>query len=292
MVFLDPKSDIGFKKLFDNKKQPEIVISFLNSVLELKPGSLITTITINDPSNLPNFNEGKYSLVDISCTDQAGKNYIVEMQVIDQKDYALRAQYYASLGIANQLAKGSDYTTLKPVVFVGIVCFDLFKSTSYLSHHLILNKDTFEHGLELLTFHFIELPKFNKTLEELDGVVEKWVYLLKHADEMKAVPRALQKPIELEAAMEVLEQGNWSKKELLAYERYWDYLRTQRSRQVTALEKGMEKGLEKGRKEGRHEGYLDAIIQLLPVMDNRQIAKTMHVPIEKVEALRKKVEPK
>jgi predicted transposase/invertase (TIGR01784 family) len=286
MVFMDPKTDIAFKKLFSNKEKKEIVVSFLNSVLEKKEGEKIVDVTINDPNNIPESITSKFSIVDVSCTDQAGKNYIVEMQVIDQKDYAERCQYYASLGLLRQLIKGDDYNKLKPVIFVGVICFNLFKDTNYLSHHLILNQKTHTHGLTHLEFHFIELNKFNKTINQLKTVTDKWIYLLKNADNLNDIPSALEKPVELEEAMDILKKGNWSRGELEAYDKYWDYVRTEKSRYETALEKGMQKGMEKGLEKGKKQAMTELASRLLKNYKIDEVAKITNLSVDELKKLK------
>ena len=78
MVFMDPTTDIAFKKLFANKEKPEILISFLNSILELPEGRKIVSIILNDPDNLPILAFDKHSIVDVSCTDQAHNTILLK----------------------------------------------------------------------------------------------------------------------------------------------------------------------------------------------------------------------
>src|ERR1700733_14576586 len=99
MIFLDPKSDIAFKKLFGDLNHKNILISFLNSVLERIEGERIIDVVINDPANVAETPLSKYSIVDVRCTDQRNNQYIIEMQVIIQRDYAARAQYYSALAL-------------------------------------------------------------------------------------------------------------------------------------------------------------------------------------------------
>ena len=139
MIFLDPKSDMVFKKLFGTIAHKNILMSFLNSVLERAEGEQIIDVVINDPSNVAETPLSKTSIVDVRCTDQRNNQYIIEMQVITQKDYAARAQYYSSLALSRQLASGERYHNLVPVIFVGILDFNLFESPDYIHHHLILN---------------------------------------------------------------------------------------------------------------------------------------------------------
>lgn len=138
MIFLDPMSDIAFKKLFGDQAKPNIVISFLNSILARQEGEKIVTVTITDPFNTPDTEWLKTSIVDVRCVDQSGKNYIIELQVEFQDDYPQRSQYYASLAIARQLKRGGRYNEVMPVIFIAVLDFKLFNDPDYISHFKIL----------------------------------------------------------------------------------------------------------------------------------------------------------
>jgi predicted transposase/invertase (TIGR01784 family) len=225
MQFLKATTDIAFKKLFGNQAHSELTISFLNAILERKEGELITKVSIHDGANYPDTFDKKVSFIDVSCTDQTGKKYIIEMQVINEHNFIERSQYYASLVLSRQLNKKGHYEDLVPVIFVGVVYFKLFKGADYLSHHLILDQKTHEHALKHLEFHFIELSKFEKTIEELTSTTQKWVYLIKHAHELYTIPAQFKNPQEMAEAFGVLNRGGWTENEFDAYEAELDTLR-------------------------------------------------------------------
>ena len=267
MVYLDAKSDIAFKKLFGNIAHKEVLISFLNSVLERTEGTKITDVKINDPANLPDTLDSKMSIVDVRCTDQSDSQYIVEMQVVSQYEYPARAQYYSSLALSRQLAVRQPYSELVPVIFVGILKQGLFKSSSYLSHHFLLDSETYTRELKHLEFHFVELSKFNKQESELQTTLDKWIYLLKNADLMQSRPSSFREA-ELGTALDVLAQGNWSIKELEAYDKYMDAFRSGID-QITAVK-------------------VEIAIEMLHYgMDVTKIAKITNLPIEQVKELKK-----
>ena len=285
MIFLNPLSDIAFKKLFANQAKKAILMSFLNSVLNRQEGEKIIDVTITDPYNNPDTEWLKLSIVDVRCVDQAGKNYIVEVQARYQKNYPERSQYYASLAIARQLQNRQQYLEIMPVVFVGILDFELFQGTDCISHHKILNTKSFKCDLTHLEFHFIELPKFKKTLEQLQTVEEKWLYLLRHASELQKIPTQLKNPFELEEAFETLEQGNMSPEELYAYDRFIDAQRVEFDVLLSAKEKGLEEGLQKGLQEGEKKAKLAIAQQLLQHMDVKHVAKLTGLSVQEVQAL-------
>ena len=242
MLFLDPKSDIAFKKLFGSVVNKNILMSFLNGVLERVDGEKIVDVIFNDPTNIAETPLSKASIVDVRCTDQNDNQYIIEMQVVKQQDYALRAQYYSALALSRQLGVSEQYNKLVPVIFVGILDFTLFTDNEdYLSQHLILSKKTHAHILKHIQFHFIELDKFKKNLHELDTMLDKWLYVLKHAVTMHKKPASFKEPV-LNEALDVLAQSNWSRKELEAYDRYLDAIRSRANQIDTARADGIEEG--------------------------------------------------
>ncbi len=278
MIYLDPRSDMVFKKLFGDITHKNILISFLNSVLGRVEGKKIIDVVINDPSNVPETPLSKTSIVDVRCTDQSSNQYIVEMQVVTQKDYGARAQYYSSLALSRQLASGESYSKLVPVIFVGVLDFSLFKTSNYISHHFILDNETHEHELAHMEFHFIELPKFNKKPEALNGILEKWIYFIKNAGLLQKVPSYLSEPV-LTEAFGVLAQSNWSIPELEAYDRYQDSIRSAIGQLEAAMEKGMEKGIEKAR--------LEMAKKLLSKLDIAAVAEITGLSVEELTKLKK-----
>ncbi len=281
MIFLDPMSDIAFKKLFGDQAKSEIVISFLNSILGRQEGEkIVSVVIITDPYNNPDTKWLKTSIVDVRCVDQSGKNYIIELQVESQDDYPERSQYYAALAMARQLKIGGEYGSVMPVIFVGVLDFNLFDDPAYLSHHKILNTKTYVHSLQHLEFHFIELQKFHKNIDELDDLVDKWIYLLKNAAMLNTIPKQFKSPAALVEAMEVLEEGNMSPAELTAYDRFVDARRVAESVKQTQLRMGREEGREESRVEVARNMLVDGL-------SIAKVAMYSGLTIEQIKKLKK-----
>ena len=217
MQFTDPKNDVAFRKIFGNETKTEILISFLNSVLKLKSDKVITWIEILNPYQLPRIAGSKSTILDVRAKDKAGNTYIVEMQVTDKLGLDKRITLYGAKGYASQLDVGDDYYKLKPVIFIGILNFEYFMGQNYLSRHLILDAETYEHKLKDLEFNFIEIPKFHKKENELETLVEKWVYFIKHANELSVIPLSINDK-GLEEAYKEADRHNWTREELEEYE--------------------------------------------------------------------------
>ena len=276
MIFLDPKTDIAFKKLFGVAEHKNIIINFLNNVLGRAEGEKIVDVIFNDPFNLPETVELKRSIVDVRVTDQQGKNYIIEMQVLNQDDFKERCQFYSAAALARQLPKGGKYSLLMPVIFIGVVNFNLLQTKNYVSHHFIIDQETGHQSLTLQEFHFIELQKFNKAIDAIKNVLDKWIYLMKNANTMDKVPPTFQEPEAIQEAFQVLNKLNWTVKELEAYDRERDALWSEQSRLDTAIKEGV--------KEGKIEIAKNLLLKTK--MSITEIAELTGLTLEEIEKLK------
>ena len=211
MQFVDVTTDIAFKKVFGSDQHKDILIGFLNAVLDLQGDKQIQDVTLKNPWQPPEISILKETILDIKAVDNRGVSFIVEMQVEKKYSFQKRAQYYTAKAYTGQIDKGEDYPKLGQVIFIGILDFSCFEGTDYLTRHLILNQSTQKQELKDLEFNFLELPKFHKTEAELDGIIEKWVYFIKNAGNLTMIPKS---------AYTQASVFSWTKDELDIYE-YW-----------------------------------------------------------------------
>ena len=245
MRFLSPRIDVAFKKLFGDKEHTEVTRDFLNAALERKNGTKIIEVTIQDPTNSVRNPEDKKSFVDVHCTDEKGVQYIVEMQITNQKHFMERVLYYVSRNIINQLASRDKYLEVKPVILLAIFDdFTFFKNKKFqaLTHHFITEQTTHEQTLPEAEFHFIELAKFTKNLKELKTDIDRWMYFFKEVDALEKIPKELAKDDALVKAFDILEESTWKKKELISYENSLDIFRQKENRVELIKERGIKKG--------------------------------------------------
>ena len=262
MRFVDVKTDIAFKKVFGNEQHKEILIGFLNAVLDLQGDKRIQSLTLKNPWQAPDLPLLKETILDIKAVDHRGVTFIVEMQIKDQPCFDKRALYYTAKAYTSQIHKGDDYPKLNQVIFIGILDFNSFDGEQYLTRHLILNKDTLQQELRDFEFNFIELRKFNKQEAELDSLVEKWIYFIKNAGSLSLMPHSAEQIPELKEAYTQATMNTWSQEELDIYE-YWQ-IRDAADRYglEEKFEKGFEKGVEKGIERGIEQGIEKGIEQV------------------------------
>ena len=245
MQFVDVKTDIAFKKIFGSDQHKDILIGFLNAVLELEGDRRIKTVTLKNPWQPPDIPILKETILDIRAVDNRDISFIVEMQIKDTKFFDKRAIYYTSKAYTGQIKKGEDYPKLNQVIFIGILDFNSFEGNNYLTRHLILNRETMNQDLRDLEFNFIELKKFNKCEEELDSIIEKWIYFIKNAENLTMIPKSAAEIPELNEAYGLAAMNAWTEEELEIYE-YWQIRDAgDRHKIQEEFEKGIEKGIEK-----------------------------------------------
>ena len=289
MRFVDPKNDVAFKKIFGDENHKEILISFLNAVLDLKGTQEIADIAILNPYQAPRLEMLKYTLLDLQVTDKRGVTFIVEMQVEEIEGYKKRFQYYAAKAYAGQIERGEEYLKLNQVIFIGILNFTAFESKHYLSRHLLLNLETKDQDLGDIEFNFIELPKFKKQAQELTTLLDKWIYFIKHADRLDVLPENINSPA-LQSAYDMAERFRWSKEELEIYG-YWSMkLQDERGALTVAERRGLAAGLEAGRKEGLAAGEKTARLAMARALladgvEPAQVAKYTGLSLAEVTQL-------
>ncbi len=216
MNFADITNDIAFRKIFGNENKKKSLISFLNAVINLPQNEPITDVEITNPYQLGTLSGGKSTIVDVKAKDKNGNAFIVEMQVADFDFFHKRILYYTSQSYVAQIIAGEQYDKLKPVYFIGILQFEIGCNPNYYSRHKVLDVETQEHVIRDVEFNFIELPKFQKTLEQLDNNIDQWTYFIKNAKNLKLIPEDV-KDEGLKEAYQEADRQNWTQLELDDY---------------------------------------------------------------------------
>ncbi|MGI4850785.1 MAG: PD-(D/E)XK nuclease family transposase, partial [Janthinobacterium lividum] len=103
-----------------------------------------------------------------------------------------------------------------------------------------IEKETQVSYLNDMSYAFVELSKFGKTLEELVTAEDYWIYMMKHAPQMREAPRNA--PDEVKQAYALLERHNWTREERLAYKKAKIGLMDDLDIIQTAREEGIEEG--------------------------------------------------
>lgn len=243
MKFISPKVDYAFKKIFGSEQSQDILISFLNAIV-YRGEKIIQSLTIINPYNPGQVLSLKDTYLDIKAILADGSIVVIEMQVASMAAFNKRVAYNLAKAYANQLVKGEDYPLLNPAIAVTITDFILFKKTEDVINQFVFQEKTkkFEILDEELQLIFVELPKFDKNISELNNLTEKWIYFLKEAAMLDEIPESLGEVSEIEFALNLANQANMSVEELEVVDRRGMMLQDEKGRLTYAKEQGKEEG--------------------------------------------------
>ncbi len=183
MQQLNPRVDFAFKKLFGSEENKAILIAFINAILP--PEEQIAEVELLNPYNQPARVGEKLSILDIKAGDKQGRRYNIEMQVTDQVHYNQRALYYWAKFYSDQLLQGRPFSDLNRAISIHILNFNCLDEPEYHSAFKLLNTRTHKCYFEDLELHFIELEKFDKSIEHITTAIERWTTFLRRAGEYK-----------------------------------------------------------------------------------------------------------
>ncbi len=229
--YINPYTDFGFKKLFGTEMNKDLLMSFLNSFLDIK--ETITGIKYLNSERLGDGIGDRRSIFDVYCETEKGEKFIVEMQKAGQRYFKDRSIYYSTTPIREQAQQGEWDFHLENVYTVGVLDF-VFPNNEYPAdeyYHIVKLMDVADKHVfyDKLTFVYLEMPKFNKTEDELETMFDKWMYALRNLSRLLDRPKALQDRV-FEKFFEQAEIAKYNDEERQEYEwsikNYRDYVNT------------------------------------------------------------------
>lgn len=238
MKYLNPKSDVTFKKVFGEHK--ELLISFLNALLPLKKENYIVSLEYMSPELVPINPEKKDTVVDVRCKDKDDRQFIVEMQMYWTNAFKKRALLNTCKAYSMPAEKGENYKELKPVYTLSLVNDIAFPQLDQFYHcYKLTHTDNTKYTIDDIMMIFVELPKFTPQSIKEKRMMVLWLRYLTEIDERtKTVPEEMLQDENVAKALSLLEESAYTDAELYAIDKYWDAV----SRERTALAEKYEKG--------------------------------------------------
>ena len=217
--YINPFTDFGFKRLFGTEMNKELLISFLNSLFHGYED--IVDISYRNTEQLGSLVQDRKAVFDVYCENTKGEKFIVEMQKAEQNYFKDRSIFYATFPIREQAKRGEWDFQLKGVYTVGILNF-IFPDDEYAPecmHHEIKLMDVEDKHVfyDKLTFVYLEMPKFNKTEDQLETMFDKWLFVLRNLSRLFERPKALQEKV-FTKLFEQAEIARFSPEERRGYE--------------------------------------------------------------------------
>lgn len=281
--YLDPKADLTFKKVFG--EHPDLTRSFLNALLPLEAGEEIESIEYLPAELVPENPVRRFSIVDVRCRDNRGRQFLVEMQMVWSPEFEQRVSFDADKAYVRQLGKGVDYRLPEPVYSLNLLVNNVIDPAlpGYYHSYRMVHEACSERVIEGLRLVFVELPKFTPHTFSEKRMHVLWLrYLTEIGDQTVSVSSDLRNDPEVGKALSEIRVSAFTDAELAAYDKFWDQV----SVEVTLYNSGERKGRAEGRAEGERQKALEIARKLKGVGQTAaEIASLTGLSLEEVERL-------
>ena len=304
--FVNLRSDVGFKAVFADRNNKDILIGVLNQILP--PEARIEDIKeYSDREQRRDVPYGKKTVLDLVCVDRDDRTFVVEMQASEEDFFFERCVYYASGLYHLELSDGVRYKGLRPVYVVSFLNYrlrhddeSLWDTDHFISYWRFTEKRTGMVADQTISVIFVEMTLFTKTLEECVTESDRLFYIFRNSGGFQKIPEWIEEAGGISRRLaEACEVAAFDKEKKLKYERDKMNERDILAQRVFAERKGFEKGyadgeakgiadgMAQGKAEGITEGKTEVAKAMLEIgMPIGQILQLTGLTKEQIGALR------
>ena len=265
-------TDFGFKRIFGTAINKDLLICFLNSLFDGK--QVVKDVSYLNPEHVGDVYTDRKAIFDVYCEGENGEKFIVEMQNAYQTYFKDRSLFYSTFPIREQAA---------------LLNFDMNEEAFEKEkiRHSVQLCDTATHKVfyDKLEFIYVEIAKFNKSLEELETLYDKWLYALKNLYKLTQRPKELCDKV-FDRLFEEAEIAKFTPQELREYEASKIAYRDIKNSVDTAKREGIAEGMEKGMEKKSHE---IAKKMLTKGMDEATVMEITGLSAELIQQLKAKM---
>ncbi|MDR1964264.1 MAG: Rpn family recombination-promoting nuclease/putative transposase [Planctomycetaceae bacterium] len=283
--YINPYTDFGFKKLFGEEANKDLLVDFLNAVLP--PENRVADLNFRNTEQLPSNTVDRKAILDIACVGENNESFIVEMQKAKQLYFKDRALFCTSFPIQQQGQKGDWNYKLDPIFLVAILDFEYDEANERRKlHRLVTLKDQdgdiFFDKLKLI---FLQMPFFQLKESELVTQKDKWLYFLKNLESFDEIPAILREPV-FEKAFNTAEYIKFPPAIQEAYQKDLTAYRDNNNVVETARQEGLEEGEAKGLAAGEAKGKIETARNLKRLgVDQETISKATGLSASEIDRL-------
>ena len=275
--YINPFTDYGFKKLFGEELNKDLLLDFLNELLKDEQGQ-IKDLTYLKTEHLGTTEIDRRAIFDLYCENEKGEKFIVELQKTKQNFFKDRTLYYSTFPIREQ-AKRADWDyELKAVYTIAILDFvfdaDKGEPDKFRYDVKLIDKETQKIFYDKWTFVYLEMPKFNKSVDELETRFDKWLYVLRNLNKLDRIPDKLKELI-FDKVFETAEIAKFTQDQVRSYEDSLKYYRD--------IKNSLDTARDEGKIEGKIEVAKNLLLSGVPV---DVIVKSTGLSIREIEKLK------
>jgi predicted transposase/invertase (TIGR01784 family) len=269
--------DYAFKKFFVD--HPDLLVDFLNAVFLEFDQLTIHSLKILNPELPGEAINDKNAILDILAEDEGGHSFNIEMQAYGVDQFAKRSAFYAFRLYNASIKKGKKHAEIPPVYSVNLLDFDLFPGLSY--HRCFRLLDVKEPSVAMMDgieFHFIELKKLHKAIDEMKDPLEEWSAFIRFSGSLteEDMSKLKEKNPVFKKAHSALKAISRDSKAKIEYDRrqatIYFYERTLEKRYAEGIAEGEQKGKAEGIAEGKAEGEHQRNLEIAKQMKEEKLS--------------------
>ena len=287
--YINPFTDVGFKKIFGQEINKDLLIDFLNSLL--KGERVITNVTFLDKEQLGEFKDDRSLIYDVYCETDSGEKIIVEMQNKSQPYFKSRSIYYAAQSVARQGERGSLWNfDVKAVYCISFLNFQQEGiSEKFRTDIALLDMQTKQPFSDKIRLIYLQLPLFTKEVSGCENQFERWIYVLKNMEKLNRYPFEIKDKV-FKKLIETCDVASWTREERIKYDRalkhFRDTIAVMEGQKQEGIKEGRAEGIKEGKEQGRKEERM-AIAQNMKAkgIDASLISETTGLSTEEINNL-------
>ena len=181
-TFVNLMSDSGFKAVYADKDNKQLLIELLNFFLpeDVRVSEIEAYL---DREQDPEVDTGKRTYLDLICRGEDGSIFSVEVQQKCEKWIFERCMYYGCDTYRGQISSGDYYDKLKPLYIICILGENLshqdeskWNENHLISHYKFIETRTKEFAPSTIIINFVETARFTKTLEACESSCDYLLY--------------------------------------------------------------------------------------------------------------------
>lgn len=272
-MILDPKNDVVFQKIFGSPENEDILISFLNALLEETEKEKIKHVEYVDTklSDIEAIDD-KIGILDVRVVTEKGIHINIEIQLINRYNMINRTLFYWSRLYSNQIKKGENYKNLNKTITINILNFNYIDSNKYHTTYHLCEDDEKIMLTDILEIHFVELPKFLDKQPELNNSLNKWLAFLTKPEKRVMEVVEMGEPA-IRKAITVLDMLSRDPETVRLAELRMKKILDEKSMIEDAKEEGKIEGMAEGREVGKIEGMAEGREEGIEIGEDRRAIK-------------------
>jgi predicted transposase/invertase (TIGR01784 family) len=294
-IYFDPTSDFGFKKLFGEEVNKDLLKDFLNSILDER--YQIKELWLQKTEQLPDHGDDRKAIFDIYCESVTDEKFIVEMQKSSTGFFFERSIYYTTFAVQKQAPKGKWDYNFSRVFFIGILDFNYDTDLSYWKRRKLLRNFSLkdDKGVKMsdnLHFMYLQLRFFKKKPSQLKTQFDKWCYFLKNLETFESIPKILNEDIFMKA-LSVAKVSKLSNADYIMYQisksKKYDMELVEETAEKRGLKIGVVQGIEIGREQGVEIGRETPVLNAFDQGNSPESISTfINIPLDDVQKILRK----